>query len=132
VEMKSKISKGQKKKNGAVKISISGNGKIGAARRLKNRKVVILLFFGVGILVVGLVLLIMSSVGFFEKFEEEKYFDIKDECGIILGNLVHQVRDEGECRLKCVNECDVRGMDFVRFGFEGKIEDCNSCDCWCK
>jgi len=129
VEMKSKASSGIKK-NSSAKIVASGNGKIVKAQ--KNRKVVRLLFFGIGVLVLVLIGLVMFSFGFFERFGGEEHFDIKDECGIILGNLVHQVRDEGECRLKCVNECDVREMDFVRFEFEGKVEDCNSCDCWCK
>jgi ethanolamine utilization protein EutA (predicted chaperonin) len=96
----------------------------------KNKNVVIALFVMVGILALILIGLIMYSFGVFESNSPE-LFVIKDECGNVLGNLIHQIRDEGECRIKCVNECDVRGMDFFDFGFALKIDDCNSCECWC-
>lgn len=98
----------------------------------KNRRVVFGLFVLVGVLLVVLVGLAMFNAGVFEKTESPKLFNIKDECALVMGNLVHQVRDRGECRIKCVNECDVRGMDFSNFSFEGKNDDCNSCGCWCK
>lgn len=96
----------------------------------KSRGVVIALFVCVAVLVLVLLGLIMYSFGFFESNEPE-LFVIKDECGSVLGNLIHQIRDAGECRIKCVNECDVRDMEFFEFEFEGKNNDCNSCECWC-
>ena len=99
--------------------------------RRKNKLVIKELFFAVAVVSLILVGLILYSFGVFDRSEPQK-FEVKDECGQVLGNLIHQIRDAGECRLKCVNECDVRGMEFVRFEFEGKITDCNSCDCWCE
>lgn len=98
--------------------------------RKKSKGVVLGLFVGAGVLVFILVALIMSSFGLFEKNEPE-LFIIRDECSLVMGNLIHQVRDMGECRIKCVNECDVRDMDFLKFEFLGKNNDCNSCECWC-
>jgi hypothetical protein len=121
----------RKKKSSKSRLRITGNGKIGAARKRKNRNVVIGLFVGIGILAVVLIGLIISSFGLFEGSSEPEMFSIKDECSLMMGNLIHQIRDEGECRIKCVNECDVREMNFVRFEFEGKNNDCSSCDCWC-
>jgi hypothetical protein len=95
-----------------------------------NKKVIFALFAGAGVLVLVLVGLIMSSLGFFKNSELEM-FTLKDECSLVMGNLIHQIRDGGECRIKCVNECDVRNMDFVEFEFLGKNNDCNSCECWC-
>jgi len=117
------------RKKSKVRVRVSGVGKISAAR--KNKKVVLGLFVGVGVLILVLIGLILSSFGFFEKAGEPELFIVKDECGDVMGNLIHQIRDGGECRIKCVNECDVRDMDFVRFEFEAKDVDCNSCDCWC-
>ena len=121
---------GKKREMGKSKIKVSGVGKIGAARKKKNRATVIALFAGVGVLTLLLVYLIVQNFGFFENAQPERFI-IKDECAVIMGSLVHQIRDEGECRIKCVNECDVREMGFVEFGFEGKNDDCNACDCWC-
>lgn len=111
------------------KIRISGTGKIGLAR--KNKKVVAGLFLCVGVLVLVLAYLVLNSFGVFESHSPE-FFEVKDECSLIMGNLVHQIRDDGECRIKCVNECDVRSMEFFDFEFEGKDNDCNACDCWCE
>jgi len=122
----------KRKSKGARKMQISGVGKIGAAKKRKNRKVVVGLFFGVGLLGLVLIWLVLSSFGFFEKAGELEYFSVKDECGDVMGNLIHQIRDDGECRMKCVNECDVREMEFVSFEFELRSGDCNACACWCK
>ncbi len=100
------------------------------AKRKTNRAIVIGLFVGIGVLVLVLIGLVMFNFGFFENHEPE-FFSVKDECSLIMGNLVHQIRDDGECRIRCVNECDVRDMDFVKFEYEGKDNDCNSCGCWC-
>ncbi len=106
--------------------------RVQTVRRRVNRKVVAWLFVFAGILVLILLGLMLYNFGVFEKKEGPQLFNIKDECALVMGNLVHQVRDDGECRIKCVNECDVRDMDFMRFSFEGKNDDCNSCDCWCE
>ena len=96
----------------------------------KNKKVVRALFVCVGILVLVLVGLILHSFGFFEDNSPE-YFVVKDECSLMMGNLIHQIRDDGECRNRCVNECSVQEMDFDRFSFEAKNNDCSLCECWC-
>jgi len=101
------------------------------SRKKKVKPEVILLFIGVAIISFILLGLLGSSAGWFNFHEPEK-FELKDECGLILGNLVHQIRSEGECRNKCVNECDVREMDFVKFYFEENLGDCHNCECWCE
>ena len=100
-------------------------------RRRRSKGVVFGLFVAVIVLILILISLVISAFGFCEENKPEMFI-VKDECGLILGNLVHQIRDEGECRIKCVNECDVRDMDFVRINFELKNSDCNSCECWCE
>lgn len=101
----------------------------------KNKKkvtsAVVFLFVALFLLIVILGGLLLSDFGFFEKHEVRK-FNVLDECSLIMGNLVHQIRNDGECKIRCVNECDVRDMEFVDFAFEGKIDDCNYCKCSCK
>lgn len=99
-------------------------------REKNNKKVVGILFACVGILVLVLIGLVLNSFGFFEENNPE-YFAVKDECSLMMGNLIHQIRDDGECRNRCVNECSVQEMDFVKFSFEAKNDDCSLCGCWC-
>lgn len=100
--------------------------------RKKRSNVVLGLFIGIGILVLVLIGLVMSSLGFFESDREPEMFTVKDSCGLTIVGLIHQIQDEGDCRVHCMNECDVRKMDFVDFEFEMKENDCHSCRCWCK
>lgn len=100
-------------------------------RKQKKNKGIVALLFGAGVvLVVVLVGLILNDSEIFEKSEPEN-FVVRDECSLVMGNLIHQIRDDGECRIKCTNDCSVREMDFVNFSFEGRNDDCNACNCWC-
>ena len=87
--MRSRISRGSRRskvggrKAGSTKLKITGNGKIGAARKLKNRNVVVGLFIGVAILVLVLVGLVVSSFGFFEGKSDPEMFVVRDECGLM-------------------------------------------------
>ncbi len=99
-------------------------------QRKGKKNIVFGLFVGLGVLILILILLLMISFNVFEH-NETRMFSIKDECSIVVGNLIHQIRNNGECRIKCVNECDVRKMNFEKFDFTEKDNECNSCECWC-
>ena len=101
-----------------------------ALKHRRHRREVVGIFVLIGVLCLIVLGLLLYSFGFFEKDRVES-FEVADECGLILGNLVHQIRDEGECRNKCLNECSVRGMDFLNFSFEERGTDCHGCSCSC-
>lgn len=101
-----------------------------AGQKTRGRNIVFILFISLGVLILVLGLLLMFDFGVFKK-NEVKMFSIKDECSIVVGNLIHQIRNDGECRIKCVNECYIREMDFEKFNFIEKNDDCSSCECWC-
>jgi hypothetical protein len=66
-------------------------------------------------------------------FEKPHLVDIKDECSLIMGNLVHQVRDETDCNLRCNNECNMEDSKFIESNFTRNGDGvCNRCDCFCK
>jgi hypothetical protein len=85
-----------------------------------------------GILVLILILLIGISSGLFEGPKEVVMYAINDECSLVMGNIIHQIRDNGDCRIRCVNECGLREKEIVKIEFELKNNSCHVCDCYCK
>jgi len=64
--------------------------------------------------------------------EKPKLYVIQDRCSIILDRLIHQIKDEGECRIACRNECGVRNEQFESSEFIEKENACHICNCYCK
>jgi hypothetical protein len=91
-----------------------------------------------GILIIGIILLlillilILYSVGFFDKPKTEQLFLVRDECSLVMGNVIHNLRNDGDCHIRCRNECTIRDMDFVRASFTEKNNSCHACDCYCR
>ncbi|MCD4771328.1 hypothetical protein K8R30_02825 [archaeon] len=101
-------------------------------KRRKNSLKSVRLLFGVGIfLVLVLIGLILSNFGVFDSPNEVQVFSLEDKCALVMGNLIHQVRDTGECHVKCVNECKIRELNFDHVEFVAHDVSCNDCDCYC-
>ena len=102
-------------------------------KNIKKKIGFVYFLFGIGaILVLILIGLILSSIGVFDSSKEIKMFSIKDECSLVMGNLIHQIRDSGDCKIKCINECDIDGMHFNYIEFAAQNNSCNDCYCYCK
>jgi hypothetical protein len=56
---------------------------------------------------------------------------IEDECSIMLNNIIHQIKDEGGCRIMCSAECEIRNMKFHHSEFIFKDNSCHTCNCYC-
>ncbi len=63
---------------------------------------------------------------------ESKNFEIKDNCAVIVGRLIHSINDENTCELMCKTTCSTLEMKFQSSEFMKKEEDCNKCSCNCK
>jgi hypothetical protein len=59
-------------------------------------------------------------------------FFVEDRCSLIVGQLIHTLNDESECKVRCRTTCELRGVQFYDFEFVQKTEDCNTCKCYCK
>lgn len=95
------------------------------------------LIFVLVLALVFLVLFLLIEEGILENpFSEygkvEQKFSVRDECSLIVGNLIHQIDDEGICEARCKTNCQVREMNYIRFEFLEVEGDCNVCDCYCK
>jgi hypothetical protein len=62
---------------------------------------------------------------------EPQLFNIRDECTMILGNLIHKIKDADGCELSCKTECGVRDMGFYSSDFIESDTDCHVCRCYC-
>jgi hypothetical protein len=60
-----------------------------------------------------------------------KTYIIKDECGPIYGNILHSIKDDGACRIRCRGTCDSHDMQFVSSNFTDKGIECHLCSCTC-
>lgn len=58
-------------------------------------------------------------------------FGIPDGCSIIAGKLIHTINNDGNCRIMCRAECEVRKMDFSNSSFSERTNGCSICDCSC-
>lgn len=103
-------------------------------KKIRKRKISLLvkgIFAVIGILIILLLFLVLANLGIFEKSEQPKFFSVTDECSIVIGNLIHQVRDAGDCKIRCINECDIQDMKFDSIEFSSPDNSCNICDCYC-
>jgi hypothetical protein len=99
----------------------------------KHNSQITKLYFGIGgVLVIILVGLILFNTGTFEKASEVSKFSIDDECSIIYGSLIHNIRDEGDCKIKCANNCEIRELGFYDSEFISQNNSCHTCDCYCE
>ncbi len=64
--------------------------------------------------------------------KKTKFYSVKDECSLILGNLIHSIKDEGICQAKCKTYCETRELNYQNSEFILKENDCNLCNCYCK
>lgn len=65
-------------------------------------------------------------------FKKPKMFNVNDECSLIFNNIVHQIKSEGDCKIRCRNECQLKNMDFYNINFTSESKSCNICNCYCK
>lgn len=100
-------------------------------KRKKSNKYLFLSIISICLLIVYLVYFFTGFNFIFEIFDEPKKFEVVDECGVIMGRLIHQVRDKDDCELQCKNFCDIKDMSFDSFDFTESEESCHKCDCYC-
>ena len=83
-------------------------------------------------LIVFVVGISLYSNGIFEPKSEPVKVEVLDECSLIMGNLIHNIHDEGGCKIKCVNNCEIRDMKFYNSSFTFQNSSCHECDCYCR
>ncbi|MGV8152533.1 MAG: hypothetical protein ACP5OG_05620 [Candidatus Nanoarchaeia archaeon] len=65
-------------------------------------------------------------------FKKPVQIKVNDECSLIFNQILHQIKDEGACRIKCENECLTHSLSYSNSKFTEKTDSCNICECYCK
>ncbi len=104
---------------------------------MKNkRRVLKTIFF-----LIIMLILILGSLIYFQSglpkyikryMGEPRLFEITDECSYLVGNLIHQIRDSDECKIRCNNQCETEKLNFYKMNFVQKNNSCHVCQCYCK
>lgn len=100
----------------------------------KYRRSILALYSGIALLVLAIIILYLLSGGASIKkmIGAPKEYSIADECSIILNNIIHQIKTDGDCRIKCRNECGIRGESFFESNFTEEKSRCSTCICYCR
>jgi hypothetical protein len=87
-----------------------------------------------GIILLALLLLFfgLKSLGLFSPPAQEQKFTLLDECSLVMGKILHPLKDSGDCLVKCRNECQIRSLSYERVEFSLEENSCNVCDCYCR
>jgi len=115
-----------------------------SSKKVKNKKkqvlhkktmLVIMIVLALFLVVLSLILLVQFNFikNPLEKISsEERIFAIKDECSLIVGQLIHTIKDGITCELKCKTNCNAFDMKFHDSKFIENTGDCHRCECTCK
>lgn len=101
-------------------------------KNLAQRKKVVRVLLTIAILLaITLLILFLIEKRIIKEPTEEKLIQLQDECSLVLGNLMHSINSEGECRLRCINTCGISNLEFEKSEFTPNENDCNACNCYC-
>lgn len=127
------MTKKQIKKKEGIKIHQNKNTlKTNLQKRFSRRTLTKYILTAIIILAIVLIFLVSFSFGLFEPTKKERLFQEQDACSLVMGNLIHQIRDVGDCQIRCRNDCEIRKMEFVRSEFFSQEGSCHDCNCYCK
>lgn len=90
-----------------------------------------ILFGFIVLLLILITILFLFQLKVFEK-KTVVLIALKDECSLLLNNLIHTIKTADNCRMLCLNECESQNLDYVTEKFSLNSTSCNSCNCYCK
>ena len=68
----------------------------------------------------------------FDFKKEIQNFTITDSCGLIGGEILHEIPSESDCKTKCFNLCGVWNLEYYNNSFKTENLTCYSCECSCR
>ena len=109
--------------------------KINSKKENPSKLIKIILFIILFLaIILFLMLIIQSSLLDYinSLFRKPKMFAINDACSLIFSNVIHQIKNEGDCKISCRSECQLKNMNFYNINFIPQSSSCNICNCYCK
>lgn len=103
--------------------------------KLSSKKTKIIIITLIVLLTITIILILVAA-GILDMSRlarnEVKVFQSQDKCSLIVGKLIHVIRDSDDCRINCRADCNVRQLEFVDSNFTASFTSCNQCTCYCK
>lgn len=132
--------KSQKKEGSHAKHSLSTFGLPSKPHRKSQKRLFVQIVIALLLLVVlFLIFELLIENGYIENpfgdlaFNNEvQQFSVPDSCSIIAGQLIHTLLGEGECEVRCKQDCELRDLSYYDYEFTERLGDCHICDCYCR
>lgn len=64
--------------------------------------------------------------------KKEKSYSIKDSCSLIVGKLIHPIKNIETCEQLCKEKCILSKEIYLKVEFTENQDNCNQCTCYCK
>jgi hypothetical protein len=104
-------------------------------KRKKSKTIKIMMIFLI-FLVIAFVIILLLDFGaldsFVKMFKEPKKYNVNDKCSLIMNNILHQIKNTDDCKIRCKDECNLRTLEYYSSDFEAMNNSCNTCECYCK
>ena len=82
-------------------------------------------------MIVGLALAAITLIVVFFYLGYTQTFQVQDKCGRFINLFSHTIGSEGQCRMRCEQQCDAKDMSYVSSRFREIENSCNDCYCTC-
>lgn len=120
--MKNKVNK--------IKRKIMGEKK---TKKARLKKIILIL---ISIIALTTIILTALETNIYQNIQdnmkEPGKIEINDRCSLIMGKVLHEIKNKDECKIRCKNECEIRDKKFIESEFIEKINSCHICNCYCK
>jgi hypothetical protein len=93
-------------------------------------KYIIPFFFGILLIILFIQYSVLNPV--YNIFKKPKMFVINDPCSLIFNQVVHKIKNDGDCKINCKNEIQLKEVIFYKSEFIEKNNSCNTCNCYYK
>jgi hypothetical protein len=100
----------------------------------KKKKTFKRIFTLLFILIAFLIILLIINFKVWQYFSKKEIItvNIKDECSVMLQNVLHNIKDSASCENSCLARCYTLKKEYYNSEFVGKENECNDCKCSCK
>ncbi len=83
------------------------------------------------LLICGLAVVAIMLIFVFFYLGYTETFQVQDKCGKFINLFSHTIGSEGQCKIRCEQQCDTKDMSYFSSKFKEIENSCNDCYCTC-
>jgi len=101
-------------------------------KKIKISKILIILIIILSLILLIIILIQLDIKNKIDKiFAEPKILTIEDKCSLIMNNLLHEIKNEDDCKIRCNNQCSLENMRVYKSELITPQNSCYACKCYC-